>query len=299
MTIEDILDENARQKVEIKRLQDILDTNITELFNRTDANSKEIRHNEDSISTLRGRATIMEGNISQNEDVIGQNKLAIGQNNKTIGQHEEAIGQNNKMIGQNKESIEQNEKAIGQDKVSIGQNKESIEQNEKDIGKNEKDIGKNGESIGKLAHINMMLCGYRDNVIHQGTIYYDRLTSESKNSEWPNGGDGKLNLGTGVYTCLTAGYYTITMSGHAGLNPGESATTYLYHNGNKVQESGWESWNASGNDGHIRDQSSRTVILHMSYNDRLEWRADKLQGSSNSPYIRQLTLCLSLTASDH
>jgi len=299
MTIEDILDENARQKVEIKRLQDILDTNITELFNRTDANSKEIRHNEDSISTLRGRATIMEGNISQNEDVIGQNKLAIGQNNKTIGQHEEAIGQNNKMIGQNKESIEQNEKAIGQDKVSIGQNKESIEQNEKDIGKNEKDIGKNGESIGKLAHINMMLCGYRDNVIHEGTIHYDYLLSESKNSGWPNGGDGKLDLGTGVYTCLTAGYYTITMSGWAGMNPSEEVSSFLYRNGEKVEASRWHTYTSNNNGGWVLDQGSRTVILHMSYNDKLEWRADDMWGSSDSPHLYGLTLCLSLTASDH
>merc|ERR1719187_123683 len=52
----------------------------------------------------------------------------------------------------------------------------------------------------------MMLCAYQDSwTTASATVTYDSLVSSYNNHDHPNGGDGKLDLGSGIYTCLTAG----------------------------------------------------------------------------------------------
>merc|ERR1719481_2295543 len=95
----------------------------------------------------------------------------------------------------------------------------------------------------------VMTCAYQDEwSTSSATITYDSLLSDYKNSDDVNGGDGIMDIKTGVYTVIKpAGYYTITFSGLAQLQPGEILSMYLYHNGTRVPESRWYSRN-NGND---------------------------------------------------
>ena len=52
MTIDDVLEENAKCKQENLRLHDIIDDNITELYQRMDQNENAIVVNSDLISNL-------------------------------------------------------------------------------------------------------------------------------------------------------------------------------------------------------------------------------------------------------
>merc|ERR1711942_539938 len=87
----------------------------------------------------------------------------------------------------------------------------------------------------------VMTCAYKTSwSTPSATITYDSIFSDYKNSDDVNGGDGVMDIKTGVYTVIKpAGYYTITFSGRAVLQQGEYLYMYLYHNGTKVPESGW------------------------------------------------------------
>ena len=48
------------------------------------------------------------------------------------------------------------------------------------------------------------------------------------------GGDGAMNLETGVFTSLTSGHYTLTLSGYSALDARVDNYLDLYHNGHMV-----------------------------------------------------------------
>ena len=116
------------------------------------------------------------------------------------------------------------------------------------------------KSLRDLPYI--LTCAYKDGWSTPGaTITYDYLTADFNNSERPGGGDGDMNISTGVYTALTTGHYTVTYSGRGGMNPGEYVAFQLMHNNNYAGPEGfWDSYSASGNGGYISDQGSRTVV---------------------------------------
>ena len=68
---------------------------------------------------------------------------------------------------------------------------------------------------------------------------YDRFITNFNNADRPNGGDGDLDLDTGVFTCMSAGHYTVNYSGWSYLSPGESVYLDLYHNGQELPEGRW------------------------------------------------------------
>ena len=43
-------------------------------------------------------------------------------------------------------------------------------------------------------------------------IHYDQLLVDYKNSEMPGGGDGNLNINTGIFTCLSPGWYKVWLA---------------------------------------------------------------------------------------
>jgi len=141
----------------------------------------------------------------------------------------------------------------------------------------------------------VMACAYQDGWIKDSaTIPYDKLISNYTNADMPNGGDGVMDIGTGQFTCLTAGHYTVTFSGSVSVFPGETVDIYIYHNGDKVEESEWRSYNSGDNGGEIYDQGSRTVILHLAVGDTLELRTETCDG-----LIYDLIYCVSLTGFDY
>jgi len=145
----------------------------------------------------------------------------------------------------------------------------------------------------------VMVCSYQDYWdTDSSTITYDSILSEYNNADKPDGGDGKMDITTGQFTCLTSGYYTINYSGRARVHSGEAVYVYIYHNGEKVEESQWNSYigvfGATVTGVTMDDQGSKTVILHLAVGDTVELKTGTCDGR-----IYHLTFCLSLTGFDY
>ena len=108
----------------------------------------------------------------------------------------------------------------------------------------------------------VMICGYRNYwTAFSSTITYDRLSADYTNTDRPGGGDGNMDITTGLFTALTPGHYTVTYSGHATLNPGEEVRFFLFHNGQYMGEEGmWISSSDSNDAGATRDQGGKNLV---------------------------------------
>jgi len=124
------------------------------------------------------------------------------------------------------------------------------------------------------------------------TVTFESFLANYNNGERPGGGDGVLDLDTGIFTCITAGYYRVSFSANGALGPDyNNQGLDLYKNGYIVPESKWYNWTndkgASLND-NIGVTSSRILILHMDAGDSMELR---MVGD----YVREITLNIELT----
>merc|ERR1719312_2328504 len=77
MTIDDILEENTKQRAEIKWLNDVITNNISHLVARVD-------NQEDKINTNTGQININTGQVNTNTGQINTNKNNIASNNNKI-----------------------------------------------------------------------------------------------------------------------------------------------------------------------------------------------------------------------
>merc|ERR1712226_649401 len=91
MTIDDILEENARQRAEIKWLNDIITNNISQLAamiqnvdEKVMLNEGNIQNNADGIGLVNQRATTNEAHIGINYDRMLENSANIQANAKSI-----------------------------------------------------------------------------------------------------------------------------------------------------------------------------------------------------------------------
>ena len=111
-----------------------------------------------------------------------------------------------------------------------------------------------------------MVCAYKEmwyeaDSFPGSVISYDRITLEFNNSNQPGGADGTMDIETGVFTTVTSGYYIITFSGNAYVEPGEYTEMWLHHNGVRVEESQIVTSMLVGDSGDaIGGQGSRTVV---------------------------------------
>ena len=72
-----------------------------------------------------------------------------------------------------------------------------------------------------------------------------------------------LDLDSGVFTCMTPGYYTVSFSLYGAVGPSNGGISlYLYKNGLKLPESHWSFFLDSGalND-NVGSVGSRIVVL--------------------------------------
>ena len=165
----------------------------------------------------------------------------------------------------------------------------------------------------------VMICGYRNYwTAFSSTITYDRLSADYTNTDRPGGGDGNMDITTGMFNALTPGHYTVTYSGHATLNPGEEVRFFLFHNGQYMGEEGmWISSSDSNDAGPTRDQGGKSLvsvyqkcrfmfkcsdhvslqIIYLGLGDTLYLHTD------NSTYftgvLYHLTFCVTLTAFEY
>ena len=98
----------------------------------------------------------------------------------------------------------------------------------------------------------------------ESVITFDQITVEVDNSNKPGGGDGTMNIETGVFTTVTSGYYIVTYSANVNVLPGEYTNMWLYHNGVAQEASrSWTDMNVGSDGNFIADQSSRTLVSIM------------------------------------
>merc|ERR1712130_223934 len=137
----------------------------------------------------------------------------------------------------------------------------------------------------------LMVCAFQNDLRSPNSVVpYDRITTEYNNANQPGGGDGSMDIKTGVFTVLTSGYYTITFSASVRVRAGESAEMYINRNGELIEESRWLTMMASdGTASYIDDQGSRTVFLHLVAGDTIDLRTVSI--SFRNAHI---TLCISL-----
>ena len=120
-----------------------------------------------------------------------------------------------------------------------------------------------------------MVCAYKHNWDKVGIMNYDRISMEFNNSDRPGGlfvqiyshnihtgGDGTMNIETGVFTTVTSGYYIVTYSAAVRVYAGDSTDMWLHHNGVQVEESFFATQMNFGttNVHFILDQGSKTVV---------------------------------------
>ena len=72
------------------------------------------------------------------------------------------------------------------------------------------------------------------------TVTFDSFLANFNNANRPGGGDGVLDLDSGIFTCFTPGYYTVSYSAYGIVGPTVgSINLYLYKNGTQLLESRW------------------------------------------------------------
>merc|ERR550517_1713414 len=88
----------------------------------------------------------------------------------------------------------------------------------------------------------IIISAYRDSSIGSPqTVTFDSFLANFNNGNRPGGGSGVLDLDSGVFTCFTTGYYTVSFSAYAqtGKNYAGNRDLFLYKNGLQLPESKW------------------------------------------------------------
>ena len=99
MTIDDILEENTRLKVENQWLNDVISSNITHL-------SEMLADMADNVGILEGRVTTNDGHIADVADNVGILESRVTTNNGHIVHTNRRIDENKAYINENTDSIE-------------------------------------------------------------------------------------------------------------------------------------------------------------------------------------------------
>ena len=74
------------------------------------------------------------------------------------------------------------------------------------------------------------------------TVTFQSFLANFNNAARPGGGDGVLDLDSGIFTCMTPGYYTVSFSAYSAVGPRFGPQNmYLYKNGSRLYESSWQS----------------------------------------------------------
>lgn len=129
-----------------------------------------------------------------------------------------------------------------------------------------------------------------DEIKSPQTVTFDSFLANYNNAARPGGGDGVLDLDSGVFTCFAPGYYTVSFSAHGdvGSNYGPQYL-FLYKNGIQLPESYWGLGSASLTATYVGVTGSRIMILHMNLGDTLELRLE------DGDWINRITLNIELT----
>ena len=94
------------------------------------------------------------------------------------------------------------------------------------------------------------------------TVTFESFLANFNNADRPGGGDGVLELDSGIFTCFTSGYYTVSFSAYA-FAARDHAHLYLYKNSLQLPESHWNFAEDSGE--HVGVTGSRILASNLEY----------------------------------
>ena len=133
MTIDDILEENARQRAEIKWLNDVITNNISELAAQIAQNNDAISSNNEAIATnnlaIQENADqdgIVSGRVATNEALIQEVDKRVDDNSGSIEDNSDLIGIVNGRVTTNEAHVATNYLRIQENSANIGANSEDI-----------------------------------------------------------------------------------------------------------------------------------------------------------------------------
>jgi len=151
MTIDDILEENTRLKVENQRLNDIIRDNITELTEMIKINAENINLNGDNIQNTIENVTRNSERIDENKETIQDNANNIQDNTNNIQDNANNIKDNADNIQDNANNIQENANNIQEYANNIQENANNIQEYAKDIQENANNIQDNANNINALS----------------------------------------------------------------------------------------------------------------------------------------------------
>merc|ERR1711934_459688 len=88
----------------------------------------------------------------------------------------------------------------------------------------------------------VLISAWQPNILRSPqTVTFESFLTDFNNADRPGGGGGVLDLDSGIFTCFTPGYYTVSFSaqGNLGLSWVDPYLV-LFKNGIKLPESDWE-----------------------------------------------------------
>ena len=117
-------------------------------------------------------------------------------------------------------------------------------------------------------------------------ITYDRLTTDET-----SGGDGGLDINTGVFTVGLSGVWAVTYSIKSLQNSGEYNQVWLTVNGEQRVESGQRTY-YGGPAGSVGSLGSRSLYMRLEAGDTVSLRTGTVH------YLGETTLCFQLVRGD-
>merc|ERR1712215_222677 len=127
--------------------------------------------------------------------------------------------------------------------------------------------------------------------ITTATITYSKLLYSST-STWDT--PATMDIETGIFTSGWSGTYTVTWSVTARDGAGDDPVTiFLRKNGEMIDESIYKSY-YTGPSGFIRDQGSRTLLVHLDIYDTLDLFCDDCNAG-----VEYVTFCVTMSSFDY
>ena len=111
----------------------------------------------------------------------------------------------------------------------------------------------------------VIISAYRDSAIKSPqTVTFESFLANYNNGDRPGGGSGVLDLNSGVFTCATPGYYTVSFSAHGVVGPSHpNPELYLYIKGSELPESEWYLTHAQAVDTYVGVTGSRILVSNL------------------------------------
>ena len=87
----------------------------------------------------------------------------------------------------------------------------------------------------------VLISAWRSNSLRSPqTVTFESFLANYNNGDRPGGGSGELDLDSGVFTCFTPGFYTVSFTAYGQVGPHHiPQDLFLYKNGAKLSESRW------------------------------------------------------------